>query len=53
MLESIFTLKIFQGIDKNIIERIINNCEIREYDNGEMIVIESEESNGEGYIIKS
>jgi hypothetical protein len=53
MPESIFTLKIFHGIDKNIIKSIIDNCETREYSNGEMIVMESEESNGEGYILKS
>jgi CRP-like cAMP-binding protein len=53
MLENIFTLKIFHWIDKSIIESIINNCETREYDNWEIIVMESEESNGEWYIIKS
>lgn len=53
MPESIFTLKIFHGIDKNIIKSIIDNCETREYGDGEMIVMESEESNGEGYILKS
>jgi len=53
MPESIFTLKIFHGINKDIVKNIINNCEIREYSNWEMIIMESEESNGEGYILKS
>jgi hypothetical protein len=53
MPESIFTLKIFHGIDKDIIKNIINNSKVREYEDGEMIVMESEASNGEGYIIKT
>jgi CRP-like cAMP-binding protein len=53
MPENIFTLKIFQWIDKNIIQSIVNNCETREYGDKEMIIMESEDSNGEGYILKS
>lgn len=53
MPESIFTLKIFHWIDKDVIKSIIDNCETRQYDNWEMIIMEAEESNGEGYIIKS
>lgn len=53
MPESIFTLKIFHGIDKDIIRSIIDNCETREYDNSQMIIMESEESNGEWYILKT
>ncbi|MCP4524170.1 MAG: cyclic nucleotide-binding domain-containing protein [Candidatus Gracilibacteria bacterium] len=53
MPESIFALKIFQGIEKDIIQSIIDSCDIRHYEEGEMIIIEGEMSNGEGYIIKS
>lgn len=50
--ENIFELKIFEWIDKNIVEDIINNCEHRTFQDGEIIIMQSEESNGEWYIIK-
>ncbi len=53
MPESIFTLKIFQGLDKTIIRNIIENCESRDYSDWEMIIMEGEESNWEGYILKA
>jgi len=53
MPESIFTLKIFQWLDKIVIRNIIDNCESRGYSDGEMIIMEWEESNWEGYILKS
>ena len=53
MLENIWELKIFQGLDKITIKSIINNCQSREYKNWEMVIMEWEESNGEGYILKS
>ncbi|RAL57603.1 hypothetical protein BLD25_01575 [Candidatus Gracilibacteria bacterium GN02-872] len=53
MFERIYSLKIFEGIDKEIIDNIIKNCEIRKYLQGEIIIMEHEESNGEGYILKS
>ncbi len=53
MPESIFNLKIFQWIEKDVIQSIIDKCDTREYEEGEMIIIEWEMSNGEGYILKS
>ncbi|RKW24615.1 cyclic nucleotide-binding domain-containing protein, partial [Candidatus Gracilibacteria bacterium] len=53
MFERIYSLKIFEGIDKEIIDNIIKNCEVRKYLQGEIIIMEHEESNGEGYILKS
>ncbi|MDD2907939.1 MAG: cyclic nucleotide-binding domain-containing protein [Candidatus Gracilibacteria bacterium] len=52
MPESIYGLKIFHGFDKEIVDSIINNCEQREYSLGELIIVEGENSNGEGYILK-
>ncbi|MCD5385357.1 cyclic nucleotide-binding domain-containing protein [Candidatus Gracilibacteria bacterium] len=52
MLENIYNLEIFKGIDKSVIDSIILECEERKYSAGEMIIIEGEESNGEGYILK-
>jgi CRP-like cAMP-binding protein len=53
MPESIFILKIFQWLDKLVIKNIINNCESREYKDWEMIIMEGEDSNWEGYILKN
>ena len=53
MPESIFTLKIFHWLDKTVIKNIIDNCESRDYSDEEMIIMEGEESNGEGYILKN
>lgn len=53
MPESIYNLEIFKGIEKNIVEWIIWNCKERKYENGEMIIVEWEESNWEWYILKS
>lgn len=53
MPESIFTLKIFQWLDKIIIRNIIDNCESREFKDWEMIIMEWEDSNWEGYILKN
>ena len=53
MPESIFNLKIFKWIDKSVVESIVNNCKEKRIGEWEMIMIEGEESNWEGYIIKS
>lgn len=52
MPENIFTLKIFQWLDHLTIRSIIDNCDSREYQSWEMIIIEWEEANGEWYILK-
>ncbi|NVP17113.1 cyclic nucleotide-binding domain-containing protein [Candidatus Gracilibacteria bacterium] len=52
MPESIYSLKIFHGFDKEIVDSIVNNCEHRKYSMGELIIAEGEMSNGEGYILK-
>lgn len=53
MLESIYTLKIFHGFDKEIVDSIVNNCELRKYNLWELIIIEWEDSNWEWYILKT
>lgn len=53
MPESIYTLKIFNWLDQSIVKNIIENCETREYSDGEIVVMEGEESNWEWYILKS
>lgn len=50
--ENISRLKIFEWIDTNIVEDIIHNCEHRVFQDWEIIIMQSEESNGEWYIIK-
>lgn len=52
MPESIYSLKIFEWFDKEVIDSIINNCEIRAISSWEMIIVEWEESNWEWYILK-
>ena len=53
MPESIYNLEIFKWIDHDVIDGIIMQCEERKYSEGEMIIIEWEESNWEWYIIKT
>ncbi len=53
MLENIYTLKIFDWFDKEIVDSIVNNCEIRKYNLWELIIIEWEDSNWEWYILKT
>ena len=53
MFERIYSLKIFEGIEKETITKIINECKIREYLAWEIIMMEWAESNWEWYIIKS
>lgn len=53
MFERIYSLKIFEGIEKETITKIINECHIREYLAWEIIMMEGTESNWEWYIIKS
>lgn len=52
MPESIYSLKIFHWFDKEIVDSIVNNCEHRKYNLWELIIIEWEDSNWEGYILK-
>lgn len=53
MFERIYSLKIFEWIDKETIKKIVNDCEVREYLDGEIIMMENDASNWEWYIIKS
>lgn len=53
MPESIYSLKIFQWFDKELVDTIVNNSEIRKYHSSELIIIEWEPSNGEWYIIRN
>lgn len=53
MPESIFNLKIFQWIDRDVVEGIIMNAEEKKFSEWGIIMEEWELSNGEWYIIKS
>jgi CRP-like cAMP-binding protein len=53
MTETVYALKIFQWIDKDVVDNIILNCRDKTFGEGEMIMAEGETSNGEWYIIKS
>jgi len=53
MPESIYSLKIFHWFDKEIVDSIVNTCELRKYSLWELIIVEWEMSNGEGYILKN
>ena len=50
---NIYGLKIFNWFNKEIVDQIVNSCEIREYQRWEIIVVEWQESNWEWYIIKT
>lgn len=52
MPESIFNLRIFQGIDRSVVENIIISCEERDFEQGSIILTEWAQSNGEWYIIR-
>ncbi|MDD5769392.1 MAG: cyclic nucleotide-binding domain-containing protein [Candidatus Gracilibacteria bacterium] len=52
-MQEIYGLKVFNGIDKNIVDLIIKNSKIETYSEGEIIIKQGEKSNGKGYIIKS
>ena len=53
MPESIFKLKIFSGINKEVVEDIILHSEEKEFKAWEMILTEWDPSNWEWYIIKN
>ena len=53
MPETIYNLKIFSWIDKETVEKIILSCKEENFSQWEIIMAEGEDSNGEGYIIKS
>lgn len=52
MSENIYNLEIFKWIEHDIIENIINNCEVRKYSKWDIIISEGNDSNGEWFIIK-
>lgn len=51
--DSIYSLKIFNGLTKDIVDKIVENCETRKYPQWEIIIFEWEKANWEWYIIKS
>lgn len=53
MPESVFSLKIFEWIAKDVIENIVLNCKEKNFSDWEIIMAEWEDSNWEWYIIKS
>jgi len=52
-MESIYTLKIFNWIEKELIDSIISKCDIETFSPWEIIFYHWEESNGKAYIIKN
>lgn len=46
------TLEIFAWIEEHIVEKILENSQIKAFDAGESIIVEWDVSNGEWYIIK-
>jgi CRP-like cAMP-binding protein len=53
MSENLYSLKIFSWIKKEVVDNILSNCKQKTFEKGEIIFIESEDSNWEWYIIKS
>lgn len=50
--DNIYSLKIFNGFDKAVVDKIVENCETREYPEWQTVIAEWDTANGEGYIIK-
>ncbi|NDK08175.1 cyclic nucleotide-binding domain-containing protein [Candidatus Gracilibacteria bacterium] len=48
-----YELKIFNGIEKHIVEKILLESPIENFKEGEIVFKEGENSNGKGYVIKS
>ncbi len=53
MPESIFSLRIFEWVERSVVEDLILSCDERVFHVGEIILTEWAESNWEGYIIKN
>ena len=53
MTDTIYSLKIFQWIERDVVDKIILGCSEKKFWDGEMIMMEWEPSNWEWYIIKS
>ncbi len=53
MVEAIYSLKIFKWIDRDVVEKIINNCKEKVFKESEIIFLQWDISNWEWYIIKS
>ncbi|PID87622.1 hypothetical protein CSB07_00370 [Candidatus Gracilibacteria bacterium] len=53
MSNNIYELSIFKGIERDVVEEIVNNCSHKNFSKGVNIINEGDESNGEGYIILS
>lgn len=53
MTENIYNLEIFKWVSHDIVEKIISDCEERNFKEGEKIIQEWEKSNWEWYILKS
>ena len=51
--ENVFNLEIFKGIEKSVIEKIIEKCPEKDFNDWDKILTEWQDSNGEWYIIKS
>jgi len=45
MTETVYSLKIFQWIERDVVDNIILNCEDRPFWSGEIIMMEWEKSN--------
>jgi len=51
-MSHIKNLKIFSWIDGNVVDKILENAEKKEFSAGKIIINEGEENNGKGYIIE-
>lgn len=52
-MEELYNLKIFAGIDKEIVKNLLNNLEKESYLSGQIILNQWDENNWKGYIIIS
>lgn len=50
---SVYDLKIFAGIDKSVIDTIVENCPIEPFKKGEVVMQQGDDPDGKGYILKS
>ncbi|MBW7954657.1 cyclic nucleotide-binding domain-containing protein [Candidatus Gracilibacteria bacterium] len=52
-MQNIYDLEIFSGIEKDIVDEILKSSKIERFSFGEYVILQGDESNGKGYIIKS
>ncbi len=50
---SVYDLKIFEGIERSVIDSIISECPRESFEKWATLMVQGESPNGKGYIIKS